>query len=511
MSEDQAFPRLSADMIARIIPFGVQSAASRGDVISARGENALDFYVVLKGAVEIRDGGDVVRVLSSGDFTGDVDLLNDRASLLDVIVAQPSFLLRVPRAEFRRLLSAEPDIGEVITRAILVRRAEYVRHNRGGVMLVGPKNSAHLLALQRFLMRNTYPHVVVDTGNDDAVRVVGRGFPVMENPSVPRLSDVLGITEPVSKASYDVAIVGAGPSGLAAAVFAASEGLSVVVIDELAPGGQAGTSSKIENYLGFPSGVSGQALAGRAVVQAQKFGAVITVSRAVVGIDTHERPFKLELEDGAFVVARSVVVASGAKYRTLGADSIRFNGSGVHYAATAMEARLAVGQDVVVVGGGNSAGQAAVFLSRSARHVYMLVRGPSLAATMSKYLIDRIEASPHITLLTNTEITALEGERQLEVVEWTNRETGETERKTISNVFAMLGAIPNTGWLRNADVDLDSHGFVIAGRGASPFSTSVDGVFAVGDVRSASVKRVASAVGEGSIAIQGVHQYLARS
>jgi thioredoxin reductase (NADPH) len=318
---------------------------------------------------------------------------------------------------------------------------------------------------------------------------------------------------------FDVAVVGAGPAGLAAAVYAASEGLSTVVLESEAPGGQAGTSSKIENYLGFPTGISGQALAGRAQIQAQKFGARIGVPRTVLGLDCSRRPYRLALDDGSMVEARTVVVATGARYRRLeGVEGFeRFDGgNGIHYAATAIEAGLCTGEEAIVVGGGNSAGQAAVFLSRHASHVHMLVRGPNLAASMSDYLISRIDASERITLHTQSEIAALRGERHLDAVTWRHRGTGALTTRPVTNVFLMLGALPNTEWLAGCGVRVDGGGFVLVGaqagadgREPSLFETSRPGIFAVGDVRAGSVKRVASSVGEGSAVVSAVHQVLA--
>jgi thioredoxin reductase (NADPH) len=352
---------------------------------------------------------------------------------------------------------------------------------------------------------------------------------VLRRPSNAELADCLGFAERFGPGDlFDVAVVGAGPAGLAAAVYAASEGLSTVVLEAEAPGGQAATSSKIENYLGFPTGISGQALAGRAQVQAQKFGARLAVARSVARLDCARRPHELTLDDGTVLRARSVVVATGARYRRL--DQVpnfaRFEqGGGIHYAATAVEAGLCEGEEVVVVGGGNSAGQAAVYLSRHASHVHILVRGAGLAASMSDYLVARIEASDRITLHTGTEVTALDGERHLERVTWTDRGTGAAETRPVANLFLMLGAVPNTEWLAGSGVALDRQGFVRVGAGAGDaepdgaerwggraahvLETSRPGVFAVGDVRAGSVKRVASAVGEGSVVVSSVHQVLA--
>jgi thioredoxin reductase (NADPH) len=338
----------------------------------------------------------------------------------------------------------------------------------------------------------------------------------LRNPSTPELADALGLTESFDpERVYDVTVVGAGPAGLAAAVYGASEGLDTLVIEPLAPGGQAGTSSKIENYLGFPTGISGQALAGRAQIQAQKFGARLAISRRAASIQCDCSPYCVELEDGQRIATRSIIIATGASYRKLDvANYDKFEGQGIHYAATWIEGNLCSNEEVIVVGGGNSAGQAAVFLSQHARHVHMLVRSEGLAATMSDYLIQRIEASPKITLHSHTEITALDGDPFLERVTWTHRNTGESETRDIGNVFVMIGAVPNTAWLDGC-VALDRGGFVITGRDGegmalpSPYATEKPGIFAVGDVRSGSTKRVASGVGEGSVVVSAVHTYLA--
>ena len=408
----------------------------------------------------------------------------------------------------------------------------YLPEDRG-LRLIGHQWSPRSHVIKDFLSGNLIPYRWFDVARNpesksllEAKGILEAELPALffedgsalRNPEPREVAERLGRSVAATRDLYDLVIAGAGPSGLAAAVYGASEGLRTLLLDRHAPGGQAGTSSKIENYLGFPTGISGQALAGRAQIQAQKFGARLAISRPVVGVDCSVRPYRVRLDDGTDVMARSVVISSGARYRTLEVPNYaRYEGHGIHYAATAIEARLCARQEVVLVGGGNSAGQAAVFLARIVARVYMLVRGDRLSESMSDYLIQRINASPKITLLTQTEIVALEGERSLEGVVWTCRRTGETTRKRVFNVFVMIGAVPSTRWLGGC-LRLDDKGFVLTAAstmnsgslppGRSPFVTSIAGVYAVGDVRSGSVKRVASAVGEGSACVQGIHQYL---
>lgn len=555
LREAQTFPRLSGEQVARAAAFGSVEDLPAGSVLFERGDRAVDFFVVLRGRIEIYEPGPdgsprVITLHAERQFTGELDLFNDRLILVGGrIGAEGGQVARLSRPQFRRLLAAEPDIGELVMRAFILRRVGFIEHGQAGVTLVASRHdgAGDALRIQRFLGRNGYPVRVLDldrpgTEGDearavlesqglglDSLPVVVCGYDrVLRNPSNRELGACLGLTEPMEPDRvFDVAVVGAGPAGLASAVYAASEGLGTVVLEAEAPGGQAGTSSRIENYLGFPTGVSGQALAGRAQVQAQKFGARIAVPRRVERLDCAARPYALHLDDGTAVRARTVVIATGASYRKLDhlANFDRFSGgNGIHWAATAIEAAFCEREEVIVVGGGNSAGQAAVFLSRHAAHVHILVRGPSLAASMSDYLVGRIEASDRITLHTETEITALLGERHLERVRWRYRRTDEEEERAISNVFLMLGAVPNTGWLGGCGVALDGQGFVRvgippgpdsadtalwAGRQPHVLETSRPGIFAVGDVRAGSVKRVASAVGEGSVVVSSVHQVLA--
>ncbi|CAN5721723.1 FAD-dependent oxidoreductase [soil metagenome] len=533
--EAQTFPVLSEEMAGRIAAYGEQQQLAKGTVVFERGDRSVDFFFVLDGNVEIYERVDhgKVSVLSTHgarQFTGELDLFNDRMILVSGRTGADSRVLRVKRSEFRRLVTGEPDIAEILMRAFILRRVGLILHGQGGVVLIGPSHAADTVRLQRFLTRNGYPHRLLDTEADPDAGgflecfdlklehlpvVISLHDRVLRNPSNADLADDLGLTEHVdADHMHDVAIVGAGPSGLAAAVYAASEGLDTIVIEGVAPGGQAGTSSKIENYLGFPTGISGQALAGRAQVQAQKFGARLEISRHVASLDCDDKRYVLHLDDGQTLQSRAVIIATGARYRKLDvADHERFEGQGIYYAATAMESQLCGGEEVIVVGGGNSAGQAAVFLSRTTRHVHILVRAAGLAATMSDYLVQRITQSPNITLHARTEITAVAGDHRLSEVTWTNRDTHQSEVKKVSAIFVMIGAEPNTEWLDGC-VALDAKGFVPTGRapdGAallSPYATTRPGLFAIGDVRSGSVKRVASGVGEGSAVIQAVHAFL---
>jgi thioredoxin reductase (NADPH) len=532
--EAQIFPHLLPEMAARIATYGTEERLKKGTIVFERGERSVDFFLVLEGSIEVFDHDEqgeanIFTVHRDNQFTGELDLFNDRAILVSGRAGVDSRVIRVKRADFRRLVTGEPDIGEILMRAFILRRTGLIRHAQGGALLIGPGHAADTLRLQRFLTRNGYPHRVLDTEQDEGAFGLTGGFAVspaelpvviadehmLRNPTTAALAELLGLTEEIDDAhTYDVAIIGAGPAGLAAAVYAASEGLDTIVLEGTAPGGQAGTSSKIENYLGFPTGISGQALAARAQIQAQKFGAHLAISRNVVGIECDTRPYHVRIEGVGSIAACAVVIATGARYRKLNvANYEKYEGQGIHYAATAMEGQLCGGEEVVVVGGGNSAGQAAVFLSRTTGHVHILVRADGLAATMSDYLVQRIEQSPKITLHAQSEITALDGDERLRRVTWTNRQTGASETRPVGNVFVMIGAEPNTDWL-NGCIALDGKGFVKTGAGAdgmalaSPYATTLPGIFAVGDVRSGSVKRVASGVGEGSVVIQAVHQFL---
>jgi len=534
--EAQTFPVLTSELIARIAAYGQEEAFAKDTVLFARDQRDVDFFLITEGTIVIvaddaRKGPHTLFTFGSGQFTGELNLYNSRQMLVSARAEAGSRAIRVRHVDFRRLVSGEPDLGEIIMRACILRRVGFIRHAQGGVILVGASQDSDVIRITQFLTRNGYPlerlssaearqdtllgALLASTGDTPAVVLPNRV--ILENPSNVALADRLGLTEHLDPgAVYDLAVVGGGPAGLAAAVYGASEGLDTIVLEAFAPGGQAGTSSKIENYLGFPTGISGQALAGRAQIQAQKFGARLALARNAMALDCAGPLFRIMVDEANTIAARAVVVATGARYRKLDLpDYAKYEGKGIQYAATAVEAQLCAAQDVIVVGGGNAAGQAAMYLTRSAGHVHMLVRGAGLSSTMSDYLVRRIASSPRITLHSHTEVTALHGDDHLRSVTWTERETGATETRSIATLFVMIGADPNTEWLRDC-VDLDSQGFVrtgIDGEGhplLASFATTRPGIFAVGDVRSGSVKRVASAVGEGSVVVHAVHAFLNR-
>jgi thioredoxin reductase (NADPH) len=529
-----AFPYLTEEMVSRLETYGHKENTEAGVALWTRGEREVDMFVVLEGTVEVYAQGEngerkAIATLHEKQFSGELDLLSSRKTLVDGCTKTACTLLRVPRSQLQRLMRSEGDIANLIMQATIWRRLGIVARSSASIILLGRSTAASTLELQRFLTRNNYPHQLLEptaeqfahaeaeTSSGDEYLLPALIFAdgrVLHRPTIADLADQLGLTETLDpETTYDIAVVGAGPAGLAAAVYGASEGLSTLVIEGIAPGGQAGASSRIENYLGFPTGVSGLELANRAQVQAQKFGARLAISRDVVAIDQIDGMHQLTLAGGATVRSRAVVIATGAQYRKLSVDNYdRFEGQGIQYAATAMEATLCRDDEVAVIGGGNSAGQATLFLSAIARHVHLIIRGASLADTMSSYLISRIENSARITLHSNTEIERLDGSSFLESVTWVNRLNGSRETRKIGSMFVMIGAEPNTGWLYGT-IALDKKGFVITGNvGAfenTRYATSVPGIFAIGDVRSDSVKRVASAVGEGSVVISDIHQYLA--
>ncbi len=532
--EEQTFPTLKESHLNRIQSFCDKETLKDGEFLFERGQRSVDFFIILSGAVEIFDTDDdgnanVFTVHRKNQFTGELDLFNDREILVSGRASGVTDVLRFKRADFRRMVVSEPDIGEIIMRAFILRRVGLIQHMQGGVTVIGRNKDSITLQIDRFLTRNGYPHRMLDIDADKDSASAMEGFSIersdlpvvilpdgrlLKAPSDKELANALGLTEELHPDHlYDLAVIGAGPSGLAAAVYGASEGLETIIIEKLAPGGQAGTSSKIENYLGFPTGISGQALAGRAQIQAQKFGAKLAISRNAVGLDCNGEYNKIILEGDESICTRALVIATGASYRKLDLENDeKFEGQGIHYAATPMEAKLCQNEEVAVIGGGNSAGQAAMFLSQTAKHVHLLIRSDSLAASMSSYLIDRLEASPKVTIRFGTAITELIGEDYLESLRWKGPDG--VEDKDIRNVFVMIGAVPNTGWIGDC-LQLDDGGFIRTGSDCqgeptdSPYMTSRLGIVAVGDVRSGSVKRVASGVGEGSVVIQAVHKYLA--
>jgi thioredoxin reductase (NADPH) len=514
-----------------------------GEVLIEQGDTSVPFFVVITAEVEIVRPFDahetLVTVHGYSEFTGEVNMLSGRRSFFRARVTKPGKVIELGHQQMLTLVQTDAELSDILMRAFILRRVELIAAGVGDIILIGSTHSASTLRIKEFLMRNGHPYSYIDLEHDPEVQnlldsfqvsaseipvLICRGQVVLRNPGNQQIADCLGFNESIDQTQVrDLVVIGAGPSGLAAAVYGASEGLDVMVLETGSPGGQAGSSSRIENYLGFPTGISGQDLAGRAYVQAQKFGAHILIAKATRLI-CDRRPYIIELENGARISTRTIVVATGAQYRKLPLESLsRFEGAGVYHGATFMEAQLCGGEEVIVVGGGNSAGQAAVFLAQTTKHVYMLVRSSGLAATMSRYLIRRIENSPTITLRPQTEIVDVEGGNHLDSVYWRNSQTGKTEKHQISHVFVMTGADPNTRWLDGC-IALDDKGFIKTGPDLStenlsaaglplmrqPYllETSLPGVFAVGDVRGGSIKRVASAVGEGSIAITFVHQVL---
>lgn len=541
---EQTFPRLSPAQIARIASHGRVRPTRAGEVLVEAAQAVVPFFVVTRGRIEVVRPSlgeeTLVAIQDAGQFTGEVNMLSGRRSLVQIRTIEAGEVVELSRDELQRLVQTDAELGEIILRAFILRRVELIAHGFGDVVVLGSSHCAGTLRVKAFLTRNGHPYTYIDLDHDPDVQalldrfhvrledvpvVVCRGEQVLKNPSLAEIAACLGLNSEVDPVRVrDVVIVGAGPAGLAAAVYGASEGLDVLVVEATAPGGQAGSSSKIENYLGFPTGISGQALAARAYTQAQKFGAQMLIASGARKLACDRRPYVIETSDGTRVSARTVIIATGADYRRLDLpDLARFEGAGIYYGATFIEAQLCGGEDVVVVGGGNSAGQAAVFLAQTARRVHVLVRSGGLADTMSRYLIRRIEESAAIELRTFTEIAALAGSDHLEEVTWRDSRAGTVETRPIRHVFVMTGASPCTHWLEGC-VTLDAKGFIKTGPDLSseelgqarwpgpraPYllETSLPGVFAVGDVRGGNVKRVASAVGEGSIAVSFVHRAL---
>jgi thioredoxin reductase (NADPH) len=540
---DPMFPTLSAAQLERLARLGHCRRVEKGELLFDQGSATPEFFVVVSGEMEIvqpADGREVpITVHHPGEFTGEVNMLSGRRSLVRARMSAAGEVLVITPEVLRRLVQSDTELSEIFMRAFILRRVALIAGAKGDTVLIGSAHSAGTLRIREFLTRNGQPHDYLDVEKDPTVQalldrfglrvedvpvVICRYQRVLRNPSNEEVAECLGFIEALDPARVrDLVVVGAGPAGLAAAVYGASEGLDVLVLESEAPGGQAGSSSRIENYLGFPTGVSGQELAGRALTQAQKFGAEIAVARTAARLHC-EGPLRVELAGGASVIARSVVIATGVQYRKLPLPGLaKYVGVGIYFSASLMEAQLCEGEEVLIVGGGNSAGQAAVFLAARARRVRILVRGAGLAATMSRYLIQRIEETPNISVHPRHQVVALEGDGRLDRVQVLDDATGRTEAHAVHHLFLMTGASPHTEWLKGC-VALDEKGFVRTGpdlgqadvsgwklpRAPYLMETSVPKVFAVGDVRAGSVKRVASAVGEGSIWIQLVHRALAQ-
>jgi thioredoxin reductase (NADPH) len=532
----QMFPALDAHDIGRLCRFGTPQTFGAGERLFKAGEIASGLFVILSGNVDVTQGvkHESIVTHSAGNFLGELAQLSGRPSLVDAEAREPVEALCIPPPRLRDLLVQEAELGERIMRALILRRVGLIESGASGPTIIGHVGQADVLRLENFLRRNGEPHRMLDSETDACARTLIDRFHIDEhylpivlcpngnllrNPGEHELARCLGLVRPIDPEKvYDAAIIGAGPAGLAAAVYAASEGLSVIVLDCRAFGGQAGASARIENYLGFPTGISGLALMARAYNQAQKFGAEISIpdEARVLGTDGSNEFFAIDAGLGESVRARTVVVASGARYRRLDlANLADFEGTSVHYWASPIEAQLCGGQEVALVGAGNSAGQAAVYLASQVKKVLMVVRGKSLSATMSRYLVERIEAQPNIDVFTETEIVGLEGQDgALSCVQCRHRVSGEKKSHAIRHMFLFIGAEPNTDWLSGCNIVLDEKGFIRTGEDFSQdhhaLETSRNGVFAIGDVRAGSVKRVAAAVGEGAQVVAALHAHLAR-
>lgn len=541
---ERLFPTLKAAQIERIAAHGRRRVIERGEVLVEAGDRLVPFFVVLSGEIQIlRPSGETETLIvahRAGQFLGEGNMITGRRALMRAYVSESGEVLELDREQLLALIQTDTELSQILMRAFILRRSELIAAGVGDVVLIGSTHCAGTLRVKEFLTRNGHPYHYIDLDRDsdaqelldrfhvraaDVPVLICRGDAVLRNPTNQQIAECLGFNDAIDETHRrDVVIVGAGPAGLAAAVYGASEGLDVLVLESNVPGGQAGSSSRIENYLGFPTGISGQELTGRAYAQAQKFGAQIMIAKGATRLTCGGQAYAVEMDDTVRVPARAVIIATGAEYRKPALENLaRFEGAGVYYAATAMEAQLCVGDEIAVVGGGNSAGQAAVFLAQTVGRVRMLIRGDGLAQTMSRYLIRRIEDNPAIEVLTHTEIVALEGNGHLDRIQWRDNRNGSTETHEIRHVFMMTGAVPNTGWLERCLV-LDDKGFVKTGADLTPddlsaagwplarppflLETSRPGIFAIGDVRGGNIKRVASAVGEGSIAVAFVHQVL---
>jgi thioredoxin reductase (NADPH) len=538
-----AYPRLSDEQIETLSRHGTRRRAPAGDVLYREGDRSCDFFVVLDGKAMVVEGyGDEERVISvhgRGRFLGELNLLTGQAVFLTAVMGEPGEVLAVPATRLREIVTRDPALGDLILRACLIRRSILIGLGTG-FRIVGSRYSPDTRRLREFAARNRLPHRWIDLERDKGAEqllerlgvtpeetpvVIWRGRQVLRNPSNAQLARMLGLrAPPPERRACDLIVVGAGPAGLAASVYGASEGLATAAFDAEATGGQAGTSSRIENYLGFPSGISGSELADRAVIQAEKFGAHISVPAEATALEQRDGYHVVRLNDGTTIAGHTVVIATGARYRRLPVPHLEeYEGVSVYYAATLMEAQFCRNDPVAVVGGGNSAGQAAVFLAENAARVRLLIRSGTLGKDMSRYLVDRIERTPGIEVMPNTEVRELIGkEGVLEALVVENNRTGDRAEIEARALFVFIGARPHTNWLAE-QLSVDEHGFILTGSAADsahdavppeigrarfPLETSRPGVFAVGDVRSGSIKRVASAVGEGAMAVRLVHEHL---
>jgi len=540
---ERLYPTLTPTQLERVAAHGRRRQVAQGEVLVQAGESAMRVFVILAGQIDVvrpSAAEEVVISFGPGMFTGEATMLSGRRGLAQVRAGADGEVIEIARDDLLALIQTDGELSAIFMRAFILRRVELIARGVSDVVVLGSTHCKGTLRVREFLTRNGHPHTMLDLDRDPGVQELLDRFHitpgdipviltcselVLRNPTNQQIADALGFNDSIDQTHVrDLVIVGAGPSGLAAAVYGASEGLDVLVVESTAPGGQAGSSSRIENYLGFPTGIAGMDLAARATNQAQKFGAQLMVGSGASRLSCDRNPYALEIGAGQRLPARAVIIATGAEYRRLPIDGLsRFEGAGVYYAATFMEAQLCAGEEVVIVGAGNSAGQAAVFLAEAARRVHMVIRSTGLADTMSRYLIRRIEDHPAIVRHVRTEVVSLEGNGHLERVGWRDNETGRVETHGIRHVFTMTGAVPSTSWLGGC-LTLDDRGFIKTGPDLSPeelaaarwplarpphlLETSRPGVFAVGDVRAGSLKRVASAVGEGSIAIAAVHQVL---
>lgn len=535
MENRETFPKLSSAQIEILKDYGTEVAWKKGAVIIPQGTKNYDFFVVLEGCIEILDSGKAGELIAAhkpGEFSGDTDILSNRAAVFQARAGKDSRGIQIANSRLREVIGKYPDINDKLLQAFFLRRSQLLQERKGGIRLIGSRYSQNTYSIRNFLSKNHILHTWIDIESDSSATDILKGLEiekedtpilidslgnVYRNPTLSKLAECLGLTSGWDKDRYDLLVVGAGPGGLAASVYGASEGLSVITIDAVGPGGQAGKSSKIENYLGFPSGLSGSELANRAYLQAQKFGCVVSVPHKAVRLDLKPNFFELLTDDEKIIRASSVVIATGADYRNLPLEhNERFEGNGIYYSANAMQAETCLGEVVGIVGGGNSAGQAALFLADYASEVHMILRSNNLGKSMSDYLVQRIVASPNIRVHYEAAVTALAGENHLESYEITHKD-GSKSLLSSSNLFIFIGARPCTEWVKHL-ITTDVNGFVRTGSEIQataldafepqPLETSIPGLFAVGDVRSGSTKRVASAVGEGSVAVSMVHRFL---